>query len=58
MILRCHTTRIHVLESNDIVAGLNRSHTFSDGLDNTRTFVTEHDGESTLGILAGECVGI
>ena len=58
MILRCHTTRAHVLESNDIVAGLDRSHTLPDGLDDTRTFVTENDRESTLGILAGKCVGI
>ena len=48
----------NVLESDDVVADLNGSHTLADGLDNTGTLVTENDGESTLGILAGKSVGI
>ena len=58
MIFRDHTVRTNILESDDVVAGLDRSHTFADGLDDTGTLVTQDDGESTLGILAGERVGI
>jgi len=49
---------MNILQGNDIIAGLDRSHTLADGLDDTGTLVSEDDGESTLGILAGECIGI
>ena len=48
----------NVLESDHVVAYLDGGHTFTNGLDNTGTLVTEDNGESTLGILAGESVGI
>lgn len=48
----------NVLESDDVVADLNGGHALADGLDNTGTLVTEDNGESTLGILAGKSVGI
>lgn len=51
-------TVIDVLESNDIVADLHVGDALTNGLNNTSTFVTEDDGESTLGILARERVGI
>lgn len=47
-----------VLESNDVVAGLDVGDALSHGFDNTSTFVSEDDGEGTLGILARERVGI
>jgi hypothetical protein len=46
------------VKSNDIVTGLDGSHTLADGLDDTSTLVAKNDGESTLGILTGERVGI
>lgn len=48
----------HALESNDMVTRLDVGHTLTDRLDETGTLVSEDDGESTLGILAGKCVGI
>jgi hypothetical protein len=48
----------NILESDDVVAHVDGGHAFADGLDNTGTLVTEDNGESTLGILAGESVGI
>lgn len=48
----------NVLESDDVVAHVDGGHALADGLDNTGTLVTENNGESTLGILAGESVGI
>jgi len=47
-----------VLESHDIVARLDVRHTLADRLDNTSTLVSKDNGESTLGILPGECVRI
>ena len=41
-----------------MVTDLDVGHTLTDGLDDASTFVSEDDGESTLGVLAGECVGI
>jgi len=41
-----------------VVAGLYVGDALTDGLDVSGTFVTEDDGEGTLGVLAGECVGI
>ena len=46
------------IESDDMVAGLHVGDTLADGLDDTGTLVSENDGESALGILAGEGVGI
>jgi hypothetical protein len=58
MIPAGQTIRTNILQSDDVVAGLDRSHTLADGLDDTGTLVSQDDGESTLGILAGERVGI
>lgn len=48
----------NLLESNDKVAGLHGSDALADGLDDTGTLVTQDDGESALGILSGERVGV
>lgn len=47
-----------ILERDDMVAGLDVCYSFADGFDNTGAFVSEDDGESSLGIFAGKCVGI
>lgn len=57
-ISRKNGTDGNVLKSDDVVADLDGGHTLADGLDDTGTLVTEDDGESTLGVLAGKCVGI
>lgn len=49
---------LNVLEGNDMVAGLYVGDALTDRLDVSGTLVTENDGEGTLGVLAGECVGI
>ena len=41
-----------------MVAGLDVGDALTNGLDDTSTLVTEDNGEGTLGILAGERVGI
>ena len=41
-----------------MVTGLHVCDTLTNGLDDTSTLVSEDDGESTLGVLAGQCVGI
>lgn len=41
-----------------MVARLDVCDALTNGLDDTSTLVTEDNGESTLGILAGERVGI
>lgn len=46
------------LKSNHIVAGLDRGHTLTHGLDNTGTLVAQDNGESTLGILSRQSVGV
>lgn len=38
------------VERNDMVAGTDISDTFTDGFDDTSTFVTENNGEQTLRI--------
>lgn len=48
----------NLLESDHVVTGLDGSHTLADRLDNTGTLVAQDDGKSTLGILAGQGVGI
>jgi hypothetical protein len=48
----------NVLESDNIVTGLDGSHTLADRLDDTGTLVTQDDRESTLGVLTGQSVGI
>lgn len=45
-----------VLEADNVVADLDIGDALADGLDNTGTFVSEDDGESTLGILSRERV--
>jgi hypothetical protein len=47
-----------VLKSDNVVARLYICDTLADGLDDTGTLVTEHNGEGTLGVLSGQCVGI
>jgi hypothetical protein len=46
------------VESDDVVTGLDVGDALANGLDDTGTLVSKDNGESTLGILAGECVGI
>lgn len=41
-----------------MVADLDVGHALTDGLDDASTLVSENNGESTLGVLAGEGVGI
>lgn len=41
-----------------MVTGLYICDTLANGLDNTSTLMPEDNGESTLGVLAGQCVGI
>lgn len=50
--------RPNILKSDDVVARLDRSHALTDRLDDTSALVSQDDGESTLGVLAGEGVGI
>jgi hypothetical protein len=52
------TDCVHVLESNDVVARLHICDALTDGLNDTSTLVSEDDGESTLRVLSGQCVGI
>ena len=47
-----------VLEGDDVVSRLDRRHPFANGLDDSSSFMSQDDGESTFGILAGECVRI
>lgn len=47
-----------ILKSNDVITRLDRGHALTNRLDNTSALVSQNDGESTLGILAGEGVGI
>jgi hypothetical protein len=47
-----------VLESDDVVANLYVCDALANGLNDTGTLVTKNNGESTLGVLSGECVGI
>lgn len=49
---------VNILEGDHIVTGLDGSHTLADRLDNTGTLVAQDDGESTLGVLAGQSVGV
>lgn len=46
------------LEGDNVVTRLHVGDTFTNGLDETGTLVSEDDRESTLGVLAGQCVGI
>ena len=41
-----------------MVAHLDVGHALADRLDDARALVSQDDGEGTLGVLAGECVGI
>lgn len=47
-----------ILESDDVVTNLDVGDALTNGLDNTGTLVSKDNGESTLGVLARECVGI
>lgn len=46
------------VQGDDMVADLDICDSLADGLDDTGALVTQDDGESTLGILAGERVGV
>lgn len=46
------------LEGDNVVTRLHVGDTLTNGLDETGTLVAEDDGESTLGVLAGQRVGI
>lgn len=48
----------NILESNNMIARLHTGNALANTLDNTSTLMSQDDGESTLGILAGEGVGI
>jgi hypothetical protein len=48
----------YVLERHDVVAGLDVRHALADRLDDAGAFMSQDDREGTLGVLAGECVGI
>lgn len=48
--------RLDILESHDMVAGLDVGDALADGLDDTSTLVSQDDGEGTLGIFAGQGV--
>ena len=41
-----------------MVTRLDVGDTLSNGLDDTCAFVSQDDGESSLGVFSGECVGI
>ena len=41
-----------------MVAGVDVGHAFANRLDDAGTLVAENDGEGTLGVLAGQRVGI
>lgn len=49
---------MNVLESDNIVTWLDVGHTLTNTLNDTSTLVSQNNWEGTLGILAGECVGI
>jgi hypothetical protein len=49
---------VYALEGNNVVAGLYVCNTLTNGLDDTSALVSEDDGEGTLRVLAGQCVGI
>lgn len=46
------------VEGNDVVADLYVCDALADGLDNTGALMTENNREGSLGVLAGESVGI
>jgi hypothetical protein len=46
------------VESDNVVTRLDVGDALADRLDNTGTLVSKDNGESTLGVLAGESVGI
>jgi hypothetical protein len=48
----------YVLEGDDIIANFDTRHSRTDALNDTGSFVAEHDGESALGILSTESIGI
>lgn len=48
----------YTLKSNDVVTGLYVCDALTNGLDDTSTLVSEDNGEGTLRVLAGQCVGI
>lgn len=54
----CRENGGNILESNNVVTGLDGGHTLADRLDNTGTLVAQDDRESTLRVLTGESVGI
>jgi hypothetical protein len=53
-----HKVHQDLLKSNNVVTSLHIGDALADGFDNTGTLVSKDNGESTLGVLAGEGVGI
>jgi hypothetical protein len=53
-----HTRGGNLLQRDNVVAGLHVCDALADRLDDAGALVTEDNGESTLGVLAGESVGI
>lgn len=49
---------MYSLESNNVVTRLHVGDTLTNRLHNTSTLVSQNDGESTLWVLARQCVGI
>lgn len=47
-----------LLKSDDVVARLHVGDALAYGLNNTSTLMTQDDGEGSLGVLAGQSVGI
>ena len=54
----CFKSCKYILQGNNVVARLHVCDALTDGLDDTSTLVPEDDGESTLRVLARQCVGI
>lgn len=48
----------YLLESNDVVTRLHICDTLANGLHDASTLVSQNNGEGTLGVLAGQGVGI
>lgn len=48
----------NVLKSNDVITRLHVGDTLTNRLDNTSSFVSQDDGESSLRVLAGQSIGI
>jgi hypothetical protein len=48
----------HILESDNMITRLHVGNSFSNRLDDTSTLMAKYNRERSLGVLAGQCVGI